>query len=145
MSVCADTGFIAKLYLKEANSPLALGLLASLPPPISLTAWHILELSNAIQRAVFVGGITPSQAFQMLASFESDLKTGVFLLVKVDHEELLESARLLTLKHTPVIGTRSLDLLHVACAIQMGVSRFVSFDQRQRNAARLEGLDVLPS
>ena len=144
MSVCADTGFIVKLYLKEANSPQAFALLASLPPPILVTAWHVLEVSNAIQRAVFVGGITPAQAAQLLANFDSDLRAGVFKLILVDHEAVLESSRRLSLKYTPTVGTRSLDLIHVASALELGASDFVSFDQRQRSAAIAEGIRVFP-
>ncbi|TLD71122.1 type II toxin-antitoxin system VapC family toxin [Phragmitibacter flavus] len=144
MSVCADTGFIVKLYLKEANSPQALALLASLSPPIFVTTWHVLEVSNAIQRAVFVGGITPAQASQLLSIFDSDLRNGVFNLVEIDHDAVLELARRLTLNHTPVIGTRSLDVLHVASAIELEATDFVSFDQRQRDAAKAEGLNILP-
>ena len=37
------------------------------------------------------------------------------------------------------IGCRTLDLLHVAVALTLGVKTFVSFDERQRAVAKLGG------
>ncbi|MGA2436750.1 MAG: PIN domain-containing protein [Bryobacteraceae bacterium] len=38
----------------------------------------------------------------------------------------------------------TLDLLHVAVALSLGVKTFVTFDERQRAVAKLEGLTVKP-
>jgi predicted nucleic acid-binding protein len=43
-----------------------------------------------------------------------------------------------------MLGTRSLDLLHVAAAIESGCETLVSFDERQRQAAAKEGIEVIP-
>jgi len=43
------------------------------------------------------------------------------------------------------LGCRTLDILHVACAIQLKVVSFVSYDERQRSLADEEGLRVLPN
>jgi len=37
-----------------------------------------------------------------------------------------------------------MDILHVATALDLGAKQFVSFDERQRELAEAEGLDVLP-
>jgi len=50
----------------------------------------------------------------------------------------------LSTRHTPTLGTRTLDLLHVAAALELGCTDFLSFDNRQRQAAQAEGLNVLP-
>jgi predicted nucleic acid-binding protein len=39
---------------------------------------------------------------------------------------------------------RSLDLLHVALALELGTSEFLTFDDRQRQAASAEGFKVIP-
>ena len=44
----------------------------------------------------------------------------------------------------PTLGTRSLDLLHVAAALVLDTKVFFSFDDRQRKAAASEGLKVKP-
>jgi hypothetical protein len=42
------------------------------------------------------------------------------------------------------LGTRSLDLMHVAAAMLLEATAFLSFDDRQRKAAAAEGLGVFP-
>ena len=42
------------------------------------------------------------------------------------------------------LGTRSLDLMHVAAAMLLEATAFLSFDHRQRKAAAAEGLGVFP-
>jgi predicted nucleic acid-binding protein len=41
------------------------------------------------------------------------------------------------------LGTRTLDVMHVACACEIHADRFVSFDERQLGLAKLAGLRVL--
>ena len=53
-------------------------------------------------------------------------------------------ARDLSDRYAETIGCRTLDLLHVAVALSLGVNSFVTFDERQRAVARLEGLTVKP-
>ena len=48
-------------------------------------------------------------------------------------------------RHSATLGTRSLDLMHVAAALILGADLFLSFDERQRKAAEAEGLTVRPS
>jgi predicted nucleic acid-binding protein len=48
----------------------------------------------------------------------------------------------LSRKHTPKLGTRSLDVLHVASALELGMKRFVTFDEPQGRLASAVGLKV---
>jgi hypothetical protein len=51
----------------------------------------------------------------------------------------------LSARHTTRIGCRSLDILHVAAALELGAVRFLSFDGRQRQLARRAGLRTGPA
>ena len=42
----------------------------------------------------------------------------------------------------PKLGCRTMDILHVACAIQLSVDQFVSFDNRQKKLAIAAGLTL---
>jgi predicted nucleic acid-binding protein len=53
-------------------------------------------------------------------------------------------AEKLSAKCSGEIGCRSLDLWHVAAALEGGFTTFVSFDVRQRRAAELSSLQVRP-
>jgi predicted nucleic acid-binding protein len=46
----------------------------------------------------------------------------------------------LSQRHTPKLGTRSLDVLHVACALELKLRHFLTFDTLQQQLAKAEGL-----
>ncbi len=43
-------------------------------------------------------------------------------------------------RYGPKLGVRTLDSLHVACALELKAERFWTFDERQAKLARVEGL-----
>ena len=45
--------------------------------------------------------------------------------------------------HTPRFGCRSLDVLHVAIAVELDFRTFVTFDRRQQQLARALGLKAV--
>ncbi len=145
MIATADTGFVAKLYLLEPESEQARTIIYGITSPVLLTALHALEVANTFQRAVFSKVITPAQAQGCLQDFNADQTAGLFKIVALDHTRLLESAQALTQKHTATIGTRTLDLIHIAAALEMGADTILSRDDRQRKAAQAEGMNVLPA
>jgi predicted nucleic acid-binding protein len=144
MSAMADSSLIVALYLNEADSARADAACASVAPPVRLTDWHRVEIANAFQRAVKNARITREQATLLWQDFTEDVATGRFEIIKVDHAAVLARTLILTQKHTAKSGTRSLDLIHIASALEIGVTDFLSFDNRQRDAAKAEGLKVLP-
>jgi predicted nucleic acid-binding protein len=144
MSAMADSSLIVALYINEADSSRADAACAFVAPPLRLTDWHLVEIANAFQRAVKNARITPEQAKLLWQDFTDDIALGRFEIVQVDHAAVLARTLTLTQKHTATTGTRSLDLIHIASAIEIGATDFLSFDHRQREAAKAEGLKVLP-
>lgn len=144
MSATADSSLIVALYLAEGDSARADAACAGVPPPILLTDWHRVEIANAFQRAVKNARITDTQAAQLWQDFTMDIAAGRFEIVALDHAAVLARTLVLTQKHTATAGTRSLDLIHVATALEIGAVEFLSFDHRQRQAATAEGLMVTP-
>jgi predicted nucleic acid-binding protein len=144
MSATADSSLIVALYLNEADSTRADAACVSVAPPVRLTDWHRVEIANAFQRAVKNARINPEQATFLWQDFTDDVALGRFEIVQVDHAAVLARTLMLTQKHTAKSGTRSLDLIHIASALEMGATDFLSFDYRQRDAAQAEGLQVFP-
>ena len=54
---------------------------------------------------------------------------------------MVEAERLST-SYSERLGTRSLDILHVAAALVLGVKEFHTFDTRQAKLAKTAGLKV---
>ena len=144
MVAFADTGFIASLYLEESTSKAADAALGTKRVPLPLTPLAALELRNAFNRAVQRQRITAAQRDALWQDVEADLASGFLVLTPVAADELHHKARQLSDRYTPTLGTRSLDLLHVAAALVLQAKVFFSFDDRQRKAAAGEGLDVKP-
>ncbi len=144
MSATADSSLIVALYLAEVDSARADAVCAAQLPPILLTDWHRVEIANAFERAVLSGRIAAPQAAQLWQDFSEDVNAGRFRIAAVDHQAVLGRSLILTQKHTATKGTRSLDLIHIATALELGADTLLSFDDRQKKAASAEGLVVLP-
>jgi predicted nucleic acid-binding protein len=144
MVAFADTGFIASLYLKETTSAQARAAIQAAPVTLPLSPLAGLELRNAFNRAVQRQRITTAERDALWRDVETDIADGFLVPTPVASDELHKKARQLSDRHTPTLGTRSLDLLHVAAALVLEAEVFFSFDDRQRKAAASEGLKVKP-
>lgn len=144
MSATADSSLIVALYLNESDSPRADAACAAVEPPLLLTDWHRVEIANAFQRAVNTARITAGQATQLWQDFMGDIAAGRFKIISPDHTAVLNRTIALTDKHTATVGTRTLDLIHIATALEIEAADFLSFDARQRQTASAEGLNVIP-
>ena len=64
-------------------------------------------------------------------------------MVDIPWRAVLEQAAELSRQYTPTLGTRSLDVLHVASALALGMRQFVTYDKRQARLAEACGLKVV--
>jgi predicted nucleic acid-binding protein len=144
MVAFADTGFLTSLYLKESTSADAWAAIQSGAVVLPFTPLVELELRNAFNRAVQRGRITTAQRDALWQDVEADIASGFLVPTPAASGQVHDKARQLSDRHTPTLGTRSLDLLHVAAALVLGAKIFFSFDDRQRKAAASEGLRVKP-
>jgi predicted nucleic acid-binding protein len=139
-----DSGVIVKLYVPEPNSPEAIRLVTATRPPGMLTEWQAIEVRNALRLKRFRGEITAGQLRSALRAFADDERLGRWARVPLDLSETLRRAEVLSSRLAPSLGCRTLDVIHVAAALVLGAREFVSFDGRQRQAARKAGLRVIP-
>jgi hypothetical protein len=144
MNSYADSGFLISLYLNEATTAAANVAMQTLRQPLPLIPLGLLELRNALYLAVFRKQITEATSKAAWRRIEIDLRNGVYVQTSVSQTELHEKAAELADKHSAAIGTRTLDLLHIAAAILLESKQLFSFDDRQRRAAKREGLKLRP-
>jgi predicted nucleic acid-binding protein len=137
-----DSSFISKWYLPEADSDKALRIRARFTPPGTLTHLHRLELCTAWQLKVFRREIPQALFEAAWAHLEQDLADGVWELPTYDLAQAFSQAEVLSRRHTSHLGTRSLDILHVATALVLGAPAFVTADTRQGRLAKAAGLRV---
>jgi hypothetical protein len=144
----ADTGFLMSLYGRDANSPRAVALAAKHKPIFFLTEFGEVEFANAVERLLFshrAGAYwTLSEAQAVGDRLEQHVNAGVVQLRPVPSEAWQTAIRL-SRRYTARLGTRTLDVLHVALAMSLHPDIFFTFDKRQWKLAKAVGLHVLPS
>ena len=141
MSAYADTSFLASLYVPDTNSEEAARRMQDVLLPVLITPLGELELVNALQLRLFRKEIRPTEARAAHSAFRADLQEGVFVMRPLA-DEAFNRARQLASKWTARLGTRSLDILHVAAAVVLRADIFCTFDDRQKKLARAAKLAV---
>jgi predicted nucleic acid-binding protein len=142
MNDYADTGFLCSLYAPDAHSLRAITAMRRHPVPLAFTWIHQLEFRNALRLRVFRREITPKQRDASLNLLLSDLAVGVLAHCQPPLSEVMTEAERLSASHSERLGTRSLDILHVAAALVNGSRAFLTFDTRQAKLAKAAGLKV---
>ena len=78
----------------------------------------------------------------MIPDLQEDLSQGLVVCVEVDLVDILFTAERISKSRTFTGGHRSFDILHVATAVTLGASEFLSFDANQCALAAAEGLAI---
>src|SRR5262249_4332827 len=110
--------------------------------PLAWTWLHQIELRNALRLRVFRREIVETQRDASLNMLLVDLAGGVLVAASPPLPEVLIEAERLSALHSEALGTRTLDILHVAAALVLGLTAFLTFDTRQAALARALGLNV---
>jgi len=142
LSVYADTSFLVSLYVLDVNSASAAAGVRRVTLPILITAFGELELTNAISLRVFRKELKATEARAAHSLVRKDIQEGV-LQIKSIPTTAFERAKRISLRTTPRLGTRTLDVIHVALALQFGADGFYTFDTRQARLAAAEGLTLV--
>ena len=110
---------------------------------LPLTHHGRVEIVNGLCLAAFRRHLTAEALRDALASLEEDFASGRYVQAEILWRSALRRAADLSREYTPQLGCRSLDVLHVACALELGMTAFLTFDVRQRRLAREVGLRPL--
>lgn len=137
--VAVDTSFFFSLYLQDTHSRRASAWVQAAVQPLPMTAFLRHELRNAIRLAVYRDQITTDQRDQALLDIENDLRSGIVMPAVLPDDRLWLTADQLSALHTETLGNRGMDILHVAAAVTLGATDFLTFDQRQRTLAQAAG------
>ena len=141
MSIYADTSFLVSLYVLDSNSQAAAGRMARASLPVLITRLVELELINAISLCLFRGEISASKARTARSLIVRDEAEGI-LLINAIPPGLFARAKQIARRRTPHLGTRTVDILHVASALLLRVDTIFTFDRVQEKLAIAEGLQI---
>ena len=137
-----DSSVLAAIYLAEPHSAAARRAV-SLVPVVPYTALHHLEVRNAFRLLVGWKRMTAAQSAAVLSRLEEDVAAGRLARTHVDLDAVFLRGEELSERHSGRLLTRSLDVLHVATALELSCPRFVTLDTRQSRLAAACGLKVV--
>jgi predicted nucleic acid-binding protein len=148
MNSFPDTSFLCALYRTQVHSAKADALMAGLNGALGVSSLVLLEFRQSVRLQIRLHlndrskGFTQLQGQQMLKDLQSDLNAGIFTPMPVDWSAVHQRAEALSSTQTLAAGHRLADILHVATALQLGATKFFTFDTNQRQLAAAEGLVV---
>lgn len=140
MTAYPDTSALVPLYAVDSHSQAAERLFAG-ASRAWVTPLHRAEVAHALERQVFYGRLDAAGSARAWADFEQDLESGLWLRGEVP-PAAFERCADLARRHAARLNPRTLDSLHVACALDLGAAAFWTFDARQAELARTAGLAV---
>lgn len=138
-----DSSALLKLYIREPESPAMNAWRRGTRGALPLTPHGRLEIVNGICLAAFRNALDAEAWSDALASFDEDIAEGRYSHADVLWRATLRRASEISRSHTRAVGCRTLDVLHVATALELGLRTFVTFDRRQRQLAKAAGLKAL--
>lgn len=131
MTLYVESSALLKRYVDEHDSVVAVDLMSTDPVLVTCRITEV-EVRRNLTRLLQGDDLTLARR-----QFAQDLDA--FALVAVDATTCNEAARV-----AESTLCRSLDALHVAAALRAGpTTTFLTFDQRQAQAARSAGLPVV--
>jgi predicted nucleic acid-binding protein len=143
-----DTSFLCAMFRNQANSPQAAKHFAQMPEPLHIASPLIFEFRQATRWQAFLHANDPKKGFDRttaqaaLAKFNSNIASGAIVIVPVDWADVASIGERLSSQYTWTRGYRGFDVLHLATALHLGVTEFLSFDAKQKELAEAEGLMV---
>ena len=138
--VYSDPSALARLFVHQPGSKEIHEWRRRISGSLSVTHHGRTELVNAIALAAFRKDISIEAAETSWSALDQAFESGAFKQADLLWRAALNRAGELSRRYSAQIGTRSLDVLHVSCALELQTKHFLSFDERQIALAETVGL-----
>ena len=132
MKALFDSSAFAKRYVEEAGSQ-AVDDVCQRTTALALSVLCVPEIVSALNRRVREKRLSRQDYFSAKSRLSADVADAVVIELT---PEVVSRSILLLETH----DLRTLDAIHVACALEWGAEEFVSADERQVKAAGKSGL-----
>lgn len=142
--IYADPSLLVSALIQDANTERALALIGSANRVIAITELVDVEIRNALELAAFRSPSAVDSVERAVERYGRMIQGGLWRMIEMDFKRCFQRARGLSRSHTRQSGCRSLDILHVAGAMELGIRRFWSLDAKQTTLARAVGMEVSP-
>lgn len=143
-----DTSFLCALYRMQMNSKRAAVHVAKMNEPLHVSSPLLFEFRQSTRWQTWLHSKDSSKGFHrksaqlMLGKIQSNIASGALVVVPVDWADIVNISERLSTQYTGAEGHRAFDILHVATALHLGASEFLTFDANQKKLAQSEGMKV---
>ena len=134
MKMFFDSSAFVKRFVEEDGSQ-EVDIWCEQASQLGLSVICVPEIMSALNRKIREGGLSKQTYRQIKEQIGKDIED--VQIIQIKPEVVGRSIRLLE-RH----ALRSLDALHIACALEWEANVFISSDKRQIQASRDSGLDV---
>jgi predicted nucleic acid-binding protein len=148
MTSYPDTSFLCAMYRPQENSPVAARHFARMPGPLPVASPMLWEFRQSTRWQAWLHESDPAKGFDRqtakasLAKLQSNIAAGALVIVPIDWADVAGLAERLSDRHVWTRGYRAFDILHVATALHLGAGEFLTFDHKQKQLAKAEGLET---
>ncbi len=143
-----DTSFLCALYREQENSERADSFMKTKGAEIIVSSQVLWEFRQSARFQVFRYqndkrvGFSKPEAERMIAILSANVKANALHLAKVEWPDVHNLAEILSATYTMKGGHRPMDIIHLATAKHLKISRFLTFDGNQKKLAEAENLVV---
>lgn len=138
-----DSSAIIKLYYSEPDTKAVSAFVRTLAAPIVFSHLHSLEVRNSLRLKVFRREASAAELKRSLNLIDDDLDGGLLVRPDLNWFEVFRRAETLSRNHSSRLGSRSLDILHVASCLLLDADELLTFDDRQAGLAKRCGLNLV--
>jgi predicted nucleic acid-binding protein len=143
-----DTSFLCALYRMQMNSVVAAQYATQMPEMLHVASPLLFEFRQSLRWQAYLNTKDTAKGFDRVAAqmaltkLQANIAAGALVVVPVDWADVASIAERLSAQYTWTEGYRGFDVIHVATALHLGVSEFLTFDVSQKKLAAAEGLVV---
>ncbi len=143
-----DASFLCAIYRLQANSPQAAAHFSEMREPLHVASPLLFEFRQSLRFQAYLHSKDASKGFPRAAArmalqkIQTNITSGDVVVVPVEWADVAGISERLSAQYTWTEGYRGFDVIHVATALHLGVSEFLTFDAKQKQLAEAEGLLV---
>lgn len=150
MKVYADTSWwFGYKCRQDIHHDLAIALFERIPDlEVLWTPWHRVEVFNSFRQCEHAGLIRKGEANLLIRLLEQEVRRGYWQHIEFSWTDAVRTACELGAEHSLKMLIRSMDLFHVAVALEVAADAFLTFDDDQKilaQAAGLPSIELRPS
>ncbi len=141
MKAFADSSFLISAFVRDSfNARVWRWWKRNSLASVIVTPLVLFESENSIRGFPVAGKCTAADAKSALEGIKRGMMEGLFVCQNLQTRRLLPQATRLSQHHTTSATYGAMDVLHVAATMELGADTFLSFDERQSQLAKAEGL-----